>query len=193
MLVAAVFGLTLPVSAVRAQDVYDFNAALAAAAEQLATELGADVTTVVPLRRSVGTWNDACLGAAEAGELCAQVLTDGFVLWFTVNRGIDAYRAHTNGDGTAVRIAMGPLTADQAKSEPLFPAGAQDRAPKPAPIHRQRRPRQNCGRQGRRFGLGLERRRCRERRCECPRSGLHILAVLPPLWRLNPSPAPQVL
>ena len=70
------------------------------------------------------TWNDACLGAAAAGEACAQVLTDEFVVWLTVEP--DAYRYHTNADGSAVRLGDGPLPAASVDAAAL-PAGASSR------------------------------------------------------------------
>jgi predicted small lipoprotein YifL len=47
-------------------------------------------------------WSDACLGLAEPGEMCAQVITPGWKV--TLRGGGETYVVHANEDGTAIRI-----------------------------------------------------------------------------------------
>lgn len=47
-------------------------------------------------------WPDACLGLAEEGEICAQVITPGWKV--TVRADGETHVLHTNEDGTAIRI-----------------------------------------------------------------------------------------
>ncbi len=47
-------------------------------------------------------WPDACLGLANEGEVCAQVITPGWRV--TVQGDGQTHTVHTNEDGTAVRV-----------------------------------------------------------------------------------------
>lgn len=75
-------------------------------------------------------WNDACLGAAAPDELCAQVLTDGWVLWLLAGPG-DFYRYHANLDGSVVRFGEA-LSPDIYYPDLPLPPGATLR-PEAAP------------------------------------------------------------
>jgi hypothetical protein len=46
-------------------------------------------------------WPDACLGLAEAGEVCAAVITPGYRV--TLRAGEVEYEFHTNVDGSTIR------------------------------------------------------------------------------------------
>lgn len=92
--------------------------------QDLAERSDVDASEVDVTRLDAATWNDACLGAAEADELCAQVLTDGWVIWISDGSGV--FRYHTNLDGSALRLAASGLTLDEASSAKL-PEGAVGR------------------------------------------------------------------
>lgn len=92
--------------------------------QDLAERFDVDASGVDVTRLAAVTWNDACLGAADADELCAQVLTDGWVIW--ISDGSEVFRYHTNLDGSALRLAASGLTLDDASSAEL-PEGAVGR------------------------------------------------------------------
>jgi hypothetical protein len=83
---------------------------VSAAQADLGERLGVDPAGIELLRSEAVTWNDGCLWAAEADELCTQALVNGFVVW--LSGGDDAYRYHTNASGSVVRLAesMIPLS-----------------------------------------------------------------------------------
>ncbi len=76
-------------------------------------------------RLAAVTWNDACLGLAAEDELCAQVLTDGWVLW--LNDGASLVRYHTNLDGSSLRSTPATVGLAGVLEAPL-PSGAMPRA-----------------------------------------------------------------
>ena len=131
LLLAAAFAVFAPslVSAQRNQEPPD--AAFAAAAADLAERSGAAADAIQLLRAQAVTWNDACLGAADAGELCAQVLVDGWALW--LGDGALAYRYHTDLRGDSLRLAEGELSPAAVPEAPL-PPGATLRGPRAEPV-----------------------------------------------------------
>lgn len=92
-----------PAAATLAQDE---NQALANVRQVLTQQLHADVAAVEVVEVTPETWPDACLGAPNADELCSQVVTPGYAITLTVHG--DAYRYHTNGDGSAMRLVAAP-------------------------------------------------------------------------------------
>lgn len=78
----------------------------------------AAVKTYAAVRYSVGenevivisaisrSWSDSCLGAAKPGELCAQVITLGYLV--TVNVQGSAHIYHTNDSGAVIREEVVP-------------------------------------------------------------------------------------
>jgi hypothetical protein len=48
------------------------------------------------------TWNNACLGAAEPDEVCAEVMTPGYAVTVSTPQG--KYRLHTDQSGSRVRL-----------------------------------------------------------------------------------------
>lgn len=96
-----------------------------AAKADLGERTETDPGDIVLRRAEPVTWSDGCLGAAEPGEFCIQVLVDGWVLWLSV---ADAgFRYHTDTAEQA-RFASGPFPIAQIDDAPL-PGGATPRAP----------------------------------------------------------------
>ena len=122
-LMVAVIGLAiLPHAPVAAQD--PAGAAIDAATGDLSQRLAIDAAQIRSGRTEAVTWNDACLGAGAEGGACAQVLTDGFVVWLEVDS--DAYRYHTDASGSVVWLTDGPIPAAFVDAAAL-PAGATPR------------------------------------------------------------------
>jgi hypothetical protein len=80
----------------------DQDRAFEAAREALAKQLGVDPLSVQRVEVTATEWNDACLGVSKPGQMCAQVITPGWIV--TLNAGGQQYEAHTNQDGTQVRL-----------------------------------------------------------------------------------------
>lgn len=92
-----------------AGDVSPSDSVVAVVTDDLAARSGWDRDHVRLVRAGPVTWSNACLGAPEAGELCAQVLTDGWVLWFdnenlAAKPPVETYRYHTDLTGAAIRL-----------------------------------------------------------------------------------------
>jgi hypothetical protein len=71
----------------------------------LASKLGVALDQIVIQTMEAVTWPDACLGAAEAGEMCAQVLTPGYRGILTVDGMQYEFRLDQNGEN--VRLIPG--------------------------------------------------------------------------------------
>lgn len=86
-----------------------------------ATRAGVPATEVSILRVEDVTWQDACIGAVQGAESCAQVVTEGYVVW--VSAGVNVYRYHTADDTSNIRFGEGGLSLADL---PLYglPAGA---------------------------------------------------------------------
>ena len=71
----------------------------------LASKLGVALDSIEIQTLEAVTWPDACLGAAEADEMCAQVLTPGYGGVLTVNGQSYEFRLDQNGEN--VRLIPG--------------------------------------------------------------------------------------
>lgn len=69
----------------------------------LAAHLGLDPAAVTPIEVKPAQWPDVCLGLAEADEVCAQLLTDGWEAVFQA--GGRFYTLRTDSVGAEVRLA----------------------------------------------------------------------------------------
>ena len=83
-----------------------------------------DASAVEIVRVEEVTWANACLGVETAGQVCAQVLTDGFVAWAKANDL--AYRYHVDLAGANALFAAGDIPAADVPAAPL-PTGATRR------------------------------------------------------------------
>jgi hypothetical protein len=79
-----------------------------AAVKQLASNLAVAETDVKVISTSVVEWPDSCLGVAQQGVMCAQIVTPGYL--FTLEAGGRQYEYHTNQD--ASMIMPGSLAMD---------------------------------------------------------------------------------
>lgn len=77
--------------------------AAAKARQALAARVGVSASAIVMLKVIEMDWPDACLGLADAAEVCAQVITPGYEV--VMLAGTTEYVYRTNRDGTAVRVA----------------------------------------------------------------------------------------
>lgn len=68
----------------------------------LAKETDFSVDQITLLDSEHVDWNNACLGAAKPGEICAQVITPGFKITLDTPAGI--YEIHTDETGKVYRI-----------------------------------------------------------------------------------------
>lgn len=68
----------------------------------LAEQLNVSDKDVILMDMQQMEWPDACLGLAEQGELCAQVMTPGWKFDFVVNE--KTYEVRTNEAGDAIRM-----------------------------------------------------------------------------------------
>jgi hypothetical protein len=86
----------------------DSLAAETTAVQSLAAMLGLrpDVINVISVTRT--EWPDACLGIAQPGLVCAQVITPGFLIVLEADGA--QYEYHTNQDASVVRSATLLLT-----------------------------------------------------------------------------------
>jgi hypothetical protein len=90
----------------------------------VATRASVEGSAVQIVRVEEVTWANACLGIETAGEVCAQVLTEGFVAWAQADDV--AYRYHVDLTGSNALFAAGDIPdADVPAAE--LPAGATPR------------------------------------------------------------------
>jgi hypothetical protein len=73
-----------------------------AAIQLLAEELAVDPSEVVVAHFEAVDWSDACLGLAEPGEICAEVITPGWRVLLRVDQM--EFELHTDDLGESVRI-----------------------------------------------------------------------------------------
>jgi hypothetical protein len=90
---AALEESTLPPAALEAQ-------------QQLARRLEVDPQSVAVLSVEAVDWPDSCLGAADAGEMCAAVITPGYIIVMNVEGR--EYTLHTDESGSNFRIVDAP-------------------------------------------------------------------------------------
>ncbi|MEZ4503030.1 MAG: hypothetical protein R3C39_10430 [Dehalococcoidia bacterium] len=120
----AVLAVSLTMLLAPARASADLPAAIDAVVADAATRLSTTEAGVQVIRSEAVTWSDACLGAAADGEVCAQVLTPGYVIW--VGSTGDALRYHTDESGSSVRLAATGITPSSIPSDSL-PEGATAR------------------------------------------------------------------
>jgi hypothetical protein len=76
--------------------------AAAAAQAALAAKLGVPESQITILSVEHVEWPDACLGAADEGVMCAQVITPGYRIVMEVDG--KQYEAHTDESGQTVQV-----------------------------------------------------------------------------------------
>src|SRR5687767_11153745 len=84
-------------------DMETLGAAEQAAIEQLAENMGLDVTDIIFISSEETEFSDACLEVAIEGILCAQVATPGRIITLEAN-GLQ-YAYHASEDGSQVQPA----------------------------------------------------------------------------------------
>jgi hypothetical protein len=77
-------------------------AAVLAAEEALSEALGIDQDEIEPIDFEQREWPDACLGLAVEGEMCAQVITPGFLV--RLDAAGETYHVRTDLEARTVRI-----------------------------------------------------------------------------------------
>jgi len=96
-----------------------YPAAVFLAQAELAARLNLPAAQIVVKEINPTDWPDACLGAATAGQMCAQVITPGYEIVFMV--GEAQYIYHTDADGKhLLQVGKpGPVRGGE-KSMPLL-------------------------------------------------------------------------
>lgn len=80
----------------------DRDRAFEGAREALAKRLGVDPLSIQRVDVTPVEWRDACLGVTSGGQMCAQVITPGWVVVLEANG--QRYEAHTDQEGVRVRF-----------------------------------------------------------------------------------------
>lgn len=75
---------------------------LTGAQSQLGDALGIPAESIKMDKVEDAQWSDACLELAQPDENCAQVITPGYRVVFTVDG--KTYEVHTNADGSMIRV-----------------------------------------------------------------------------------------
>ncbi len=70
------------------------------AVKQLAANLGIPESSVKPASSTLMEWPDGCLGAAQQGVMCSQIVTPGYLI--VLEAGGRQYEYHTNQDGSMI-------------------------------------------------------------------------------------------
>ncbi len=89
-----------------AQNVRLIPGAALSARQVLATRLALRMDEVIITSVQPQEWPDACLGLAEPGQMCAQMITPGYLVILKVND--EQYEYRTDRDGNLVVLANGP-------------------------------------------------------------------------------------
>lgn len=79
----------------------DYPPAVLAAINALSTQKNIPADQIAVVDYEAVDWNNACLGLAGSGEMCAEVITPGYRI--VLRGGGGEFEFHTNGDGTAIR------------------------------------------------------------------------------------------
>jgi hypothetical protein len=95
----------------------------------LAERLGISTDAIVTVRVEAVTWPDACLGLAQAGQLCAQVLTPGYRVLLNVTGTIYEYRTDRLGLALADVVQTAPTHTPAPTSTAAPTASAIPTAP----------------------------------------------------------------
>ncbi|MGG6296950.1 hypothetical protein ACQ4M4_21350 [Leptolyngbya sp. AN02str] len=74
--------------------------------QQTASELGVPADALTLASANERQWSDACLGVAQANEMCAQMITPGYEITFDSPDG--RVVVHTDRSGRSLRIADKP-------------------------------------------------------------------------------------
>ena len=72
--------------------------AVEAAAQKLSEDLDVPLGEIETVSYSREDWSDACLGLAEPGEMCAQVITPGWLVVLRAQGQQYVYRTDQSGD-----------------------------------------------------------------------------------------------
>jgi hypothetical protein len=102
-----------------------FPPAVQAAAQRLATTQNVDLQEIEVMDYESENWSDSCLGLAQPGEMCLQVITPGWRIEFQSNGEKFVY--HTDKSGDSLRLAFSstpvePPPSDFSPGEELPPA-----------------------------------------------------------------------
>lgn len=98
-------------------------AAVEAAREALAERIGADASEIEVVSSEQMEWPNACLGLPEADEMCAEVITPGWLVVLRVPGEDLLYEARTDRVGDVVRFQQ---TADPTTELPLAAVRARE-------------------------------------------------------------------
>ncbi len=82
------------------------KAAAESARQYAAGQLGLSPQAVEVTNIEPAQWSDACLGAAQPGEMCAQMVTSGYRATLSTPRG--PVRVHMDQTGRSLRLASTP-------------------------------------------------------------------------------------
>lgn len=77
-----------------------YPAGVEAARQQLAADLDVEPEAITVASFEAREWPDACLGLPEEGQMCAEVITPGYLV--ALNAEDQIYSARTNQDGSVV-------------------------------------------------------------------------------------------
>ena len=94
--------------------------AILAARRFLAEQLGLEIEDILLLAARPVEWSNACLGIPAQGEMCAEVITPGFIIDLSVmvDGASEYFTFHTDASGDSLRVLPAPvLAARQALSE----------------------------------------------------------------------------
>ncbi len=76
--------------------------------KDLAKKLGIDVSKIIVVSIEAVEWPDGCLGVAQKGVYCTQVITPGFRIILQASG--QTYEYHTNQSGSGFLLASGSIT-----------------------------------------------------------------------------------
>lgn len=99
----------------------DLPAAVQAALAERAQATGIQVAQVELISFSSEEWSDACLGLGSADEMCAAVITPGYLV--VVRAGDQVFNVRTDASGTTVRAQE---TTDRATAYPSSVVNARE-------------------------------------------------------------------
>ena len=101
--------LIRPPAELPAQGAAEDAPALGMARANLAQTLGVASDAIAVVAEEAVEWPDACLGAPQPDEMCAQVVTPGFQVTLAANG--QEYLYHTNADGSQLRLVTAAAAA----------------------------------------------------------------------------------
>ena len=81
------------------------SAVVTSAQQALATQLNLDLTSITIKQVEDMEWPDACLGIANQGVTCAQVITPGYKVILEANG--QTYEVRTDKTGSNVQVVVG--------------------------------------------------------------------------------------